>query len=113
MVSFIHWHHEMLNGKKYKFLGVTLYLFHFSGSVRLLRTGATQGTPYRYTVKNVTPEDAGFYTCVAGNILGETVSSAFLQINGSTCIEHQSLLKHLLLFIHVLVINHIHSFPFN
>ncbi len=25
------------------------------------------------------PLDEGFYTCVAGNILGETVSSAYLQ----------------------------------
>ena len=28
--------------------------------------------------------DSGFYSCVAGNILGESVSSAYLDINAST-----------------------------
>ena len=28
--------------------------------------------------------DSGFYSCVAGNILGESVSSAYLEINTST-----------------------------
>ena len=28
--------------------------------------------------------DSGFYSCVAGNILGESVSSAYLEINAST-----------------------------
>jgi len=27
----------------------------------------------------LSPVDEGFYTCVAGNILGETVSTAYLQ----------------------------------
>ena len=72
--------------------------------MRLLRTGATKGTPYRYTIQNVTPEDAGFYSCIAGNILGETVSSAFLQINRANSYNTHSVLKHLLLFLHVLVI---------
>jgi len=66
MVSYIQWYHEMNNG-----------------SMRLLRTGATQGNPYGYTVRRVNPNDAGFYSCVAGNILGETVSSAYLEINSS------------------------------
>lgn len=66
MVSYIQWFHEMNNG-----------------SMRLLRTGATQGNPYGYTVRRVESGDAGFYSCVAGNILGETVSSAYLAINGS------------------------------
>lgn len=66
MVSYIQWHHEMNNG-----------------TVRLLRTGATQGTPYRYTVRGVNSDDEGFYLCLAGNILGETVSSAYLQVNKS------------------------------
>ena len=93
--------------------------------MRLLRTGATQGTPYRYTIRRVTSQDSGFYSCVAGNILGETVSSAYLEINGTPSlnpcrqllmaalltslaslysISHQ---RHLLLFIHVMVLNHI------
>merc|ERR1719445_1991206 len=51
------------------------------GSVRLLRTGATAGTPYRYNVYRVKPSDSGFYSCVAGNILGESVSTAHLAIS--------------------------------
>jgi len=66
MVSYIQWFHEMNNG-----------------SMRLLRTGATQGNPYQFTVRRVGPDDAGFYSCVAGNILGDTVSSAYLEINSS------------------------------
>ena len=81
MVSYIQWYHEMNNGK-FNMITLQVMTFRFSGSMTLLRTGATQGTPYRYTVKNVDPNDAGFYSCVAGNILGETVSSAYLQVNG-------------------------------
>eukprot|EP00090_Calanus_glacialis_P022863 TRINITY_DN35200_c0_g1_i1.p1 TRINITY_DN35200_c0_g1~~TRINITY_DN35200_c0_g1_i1.p1 ORF type:complete len:139 (+),score=4.03 TRINITY_DN35200_c0_g1_i1:19-435(+) len=94
MVSFIHWHHEMTNG-----------------SVRLLRTGATQGTPYRYTIRKVTPQDAGFYSCIAGNILGETVSSAYLEISGADTAFSQSCLKYfLLMYVHVFVMNHVVTF---
>jgi len=64
MVSYIQWYHEMNNG-----------------SVKLLRTGATQGTPYSYSIRRVGPQDRGLYSCVAGNILGETVSTAFLDIS--------------------------------
>merc|ERR1719410_2423787 len=64
MVSYIHWYHEMTNG-----------------SVRLLRTGASAGTPYSYYINKVSPPDSGFYSCVAGNILGESVSSAYLEIS--------------------------------
>jgi len=80
MVSYIQWYHEMNNG-----------------SMRLLRTGATQGNPYGYTVRRVNPNDAGFYSCVAGNILGETVSSAYLEINSSPCVHVPSLDAYLLL----------------
>jgi len=90
MVSYIQWYHESRNG-----------------SVRLLRTGATQGTPYRYTVRNVNPQDAGFYSCVAGNILGETVKTAFLKVNSAPPSEERIFQTFLLLFIHALVINHI------
>ena len=90
--------------------------------MRLLRTGATQGTPYRYTIKKVTPLDSGFYSCVAGNILGETVSSAYLEINGTTsynpniqlliaafwaAFHNHNRMRHLLLLIHVVVLNHL------
>ena len=57
------------------------------------------GNPYSYTIKVSTNEgdqdyieilqavsysDEGFYSCVAGNTLGETISSAFLQISTAT-----------------------------
>ena len=77
--------------------------FIISGSVRLLRTGATQGTPYRYRVENVTPEDAGFYSCVAGNILGETVSSAYLEVNRTPPIFDQTYRNMLILMSSLLV----------
>jgi len=86
LVSYIQWYHEMNNG-----------------SVRLLRTGATQGTPYRYRVENVTPEDAGFYSCVAGNILGETVSSAYLEVNRTPPIFDQTYRNMLILMSSILV----------
>ena len=70
----------------------------------MLRTGASAGTPYRYSINKVTTKrlsevqtnvsittqvevsDTGFYSCVAGNILGESVSSAYLQINRTSCL---------------------------
>eukprot|EP00092_Neocalanus_flemingeri_P102568 GFUD01131197.1.p1 GENE.GFUD01131197.1~~GFUD01131197.1.p1 ORF type:complete len:189 (+),score=21.46 GFUD01131197.1:100-666(+) len=108
MVSYIQWYHEMNNG-----------------SMRLLRTGATQGTPYRYTIRKVTPHDSGFYSCVAGNILGETVSSAFLEINGTPSHNPNTQLlvaamlviwttlcspvqfKHLRILVHVLILKYL------
>jgi len=68
-----------------------------NGSMRLLRTGATQGNPYQYTMRRVNPNDAGFYSCVAGNILGETVSSAYLEINSSPRAHVPSLAASLLI----------------
>jgi len=85
MVSYIQWYHEMNNG-----------------SVRLLRTGATAGTPYSYMINKVDISDSGFYSCVAGNILGESVSSAYLQINCSTSLTagHWLLLMLAVLLLH-------------
>merc|ERR1719431_614391 len=56
MVSYIQWYHHMDNG-----------------SLELLRTGASQGTPYQYSIQHVVEDDTGVYSCVAGNIMGETV----------------------------------------
>jgi len=66
MVSYIQWYHEMGNG-----------------TMRLLRTARTHGTPYSFRVRNVSPNDEGFYTCIAGNIVGETVSSAYLEVSSA------------------------------
>jgi len=65
MVSYIQWYHET-----------------FNGSTRLLRTGATMGNPYIYVIKDVAWQDEGFYSCVAGNTLGETISTATLMLSG-------------------------------
>jgi len=52
-------------------------------SVELLRKGTDPGDPYSYTISDVDTEDTGLYSCVAGNILGETVHVAHLQVNFS------------------------------
>ena len=121
MVSYIHWYHEMNNGKwnriaqriLKRLLNFSWIGNDFAGSVRLLRTGASAGTPYSYYINKVStvqpsnvkwrilahlnpskyhsskttlvfqvsPADSGFYSCVAGNILGESVSTAHLAIS--------------------------------
>merc|ERR1711976_348084 len=85
MVSYIHWYHEMTNG-----------------SVRLLRTGASAGTPYMYHINKVSEVDSGFYSCVAGNILGESVSSAYLEINKSSALQPETLMLAIIILAHIL-----------
>ena len=70
----------------------------------LLGTGVTMSNPYELTVRvghwrwrklheflmnyinfqDISYPDEGFYSCVAGNTLGETVSSAYLEIAAAT-----------------------------
>jgi len=69
MVSYIQWYHQE---------------FDNNGSARLLRTAATMGNPFSYIIKDISYPDEGFYSCVAGNTLGETVSSAYLEIAAAT-----------------------------
>jgi len=69
MVSYIQWYHQE---------------FDDNSTSTLLRTGADMGDPYSFIIKDVSYSDEGFYSCVAGNTLGETVSSAFLQISTAT-----------------------------
>merc|ERR1719411_529025 len=66
MVSYIQWYHQP-----------------FNDTPRLLRTGATTGNPYSYVIKDVSLESEGFYSCVAGNTLGETIMTAYLEIAGA------------------------------
>jgi len=47
----------------------------------ILRTGTDPGDPYSYTLTNVDQYDTGLYSCVAGNILGESVETAYLLVN--------------------------------
>ena len=52
-------------------------------TVILLRKGTDPGDPYSYLIQNVDTEDTGLYSCVAGNILGETIHTAYLEVNKS------------------------------
>ena len=54
--------------------------------MHLLRKGTDPGNPYSFTIHGVDAEDTGLYSCVAGNILGETVETAYLLISGA--MEH-------------------------
>ena len=54
-----------------------------AGSLDLVRRGTDPGDPYTYSIHGVGPLDTGLYRCVAGNILGETVETAYLSISGS------------------------------
>ena len=80
MVSYIQWFHQINNE-----------------TMRLLRAGATQGNPHRISVKFVTGEDVGFYHCVAGNTLEESVSSAYSEISESPTLASTSNLLIILL----------------
>jgi len=83
LVSYIQWFHEMNNG-----------------TMRLLRTASDTGDPYSFRIHKVDGLDEGFYTCVAGNILGETLSSAYLEINGGRR-EQSSLALPLIVLVHL------------
>ena len=50
-------------------------------TVILLRKGTDPGDPYSYQIQSVDTEDTGLYSCVAGNILGETIRTAYLEVN--------------------------------
>merc|ERR1711915_519300 len=64
MVSYIEWHKHDDNG-----------------TLQLLRKGTDPGDPYSISIEKVDPDHTGLYSCIAGNILGETIETAFLQIN--------------------------------
>lgn len=66
MVSYIQWYHQP-----------------FNDTPKLLRTGASSGNPYSYVIKDVSSQSEGFYSCVAGNTLGETIITAYLEIAGA------------------------------
>merc|ERR1712002_680085 len=81
LVSYIHWYHQMDNG-----------------SQKLLTKGSGfSGNPYAYVIQDVSHDDEGFYQCMAGNILGETVSQAYLQISRASLCGALPLLVPLLL----------------
>jgi len=85
VVSYIQWYHELNNG-----------------TMRLLRTARTHGTPYQIKLRDVSEDDEGFYTCIAGNIMGETASSAYLQVNSG---PSSSPISSILLKLIILILN--------
>merc|ERR1711915_16877 len=64
MVSYIEWHKHDDNG-----------------TLQLLRKGTDPGDPYSFSIEGVAQDHTGLYSCIAGNILGETIETAFLKIN--------------------------------
>ena len=52
--------------------------------MHLLRKGTDPGDPYSFSLYSVDLNDTGLYSCVAGNILGETVETAYLLISQAT-----------------------------
>lgn len=81
MVSYIHWYHLINNG-----------------SQKLLTTGSGfSGSPYTFIIQDVTYTDEGFYQCMAGNILGETVTQAYLHISRAPTLLSSPMLLLLLL----------------
>ena len=67
-----------------------LHTNNIAGSLQLLRTGASKGTPYQYSIQHVVEDDTGVYTCVAGNIMGETIASAYLLVNKNNRLHYNT-----------------------
>ena len=83
--------------KNYKHLPFMNMACFISESLVLLRRGTDPGDPYSYTISDVDPDDTGLYSCLAGNILGETVHTAYLQVNSCNMLGHEMLFyQHLL-----------------
>ena len=97
MVSYISWYKHLDNGE-HTLIRYNKYSHNFTGSLEIVKTGVNKGNPYNlvievstgclklyelYLMQNAVPEDGGRYSCVAGNVLGETMASAFLQVSHS------------------------------
>ena len=103
MVSYINWYKLGENGKlQFYVQKITTRQqnthIDFVGSLTLLRAGTDPGDPYSYTLTGVDQFDGGFYSCTAGNILGESVETAFLQISGADRIVDSACIGFCLLF---------------
>ena len=80
MVSYVEWYKQSDNGQSGG--NLDFYLTdRVTDSVILLRKGTDPGDPYSYQIQGVDTEDTGLYSCVAGNILGETIHTAYLEVN--------------------------------
>merc|ERR1719370_1020607 len=85
LVSYIHWSHSV------------------NGSEDLVKTNSPPGDPYSLIVEDASTDASGFYTCTAGNILGETESTAYLEVSRApeTNLQGQ-MLPLLTLFLHLI-----------
>ena len=59
-----------------------------------MRRGTDPGDPYSYTIYDVDTEDTGLYSCVAGNILGESVQVAYLLVNSDDMLGGTTMLHY-------------------
>ena len=59
-----------------RFLIFNLNFFSF-------QTASSSGDPHTHNIKKVAATDEGLYTCVAGNVLGQAVASAYLEVNSA------------------------------
>ena len=78
--------------KNYKHLPFINIACFISESLVLLRRGTDPGDPYSYTISDVDTDDTGLYSCLAGNILGETVHTAYLLVNNCNMLGHKMLI---------------------
>ena len=103
IVSYIEWYKHGFNGMLVafyeKFDKPNLI---FLDSREILRTGTDPGDPYSYTLTNVDQYDTGLYSCVAGNILGETTETAYLLVNQASDYRSSSYWMVLTTFIWIL-----------
>jgi len=67
LVSTIRWYHEMENGTEI-----------------LIKTPSSPGLPYVHSIKRVSQNDQGMYTCVARNVVGRSYAAAYLQVNAAS-----------------------------
>ena len=104
IVAYIEWYHEMDNGtEKLIKVGILFQLSlletvigmsswnigvsrdHYIGTLIwnlyiLLQTASSSGDPRVHIIKQVKATDEGLYTCIAGNVLGQVTTSAYLEV---------------------------------
>ena len=69
-----------------------LNLNPIEGTFELLQKATDPGNPYFLKIEGVAKHHTGLYSCVAGNPLGETIETAFLQVNKGESISRYSYL---------------------
>ena len=55
----------------------------FDSNFFSFQTASSSGDPHTHNIKKVAATDEGLYTCVAGNVLGQAVASAYLEVNSA------------------------------